>query len=267
MVKAKNAFDGLVNEVWKKELDFNELIPVMAEQAVQFVPAQPVWNDVKEVYYGHKNKHAGLYHGIDTASVSSGWEPVKKVSPNKESLEIQIKYLQTELDKLNRPTLTNEEADEVKDITNKMLGLGMFLGGSREKLNDKNALSLRDWDFHCQTPKDWNKTNAAIDYVWANFNLQDDEDAVHYKDKFFHSYHKHAKYPHITVILNVELEKYKKIWTGLDKQYWHDYVWKSNPAIATELKDPAKLRAFKQRNRAFFNMLHKMVHLDLDDCM
>lgn len=181
-----------------------------------------------------------------------------------ENIEKEIARLQAQKEKLTRPKLDETEAEDVSFIVNDLIQKGAFLGGSREKLNDFDYTSLRDWDFHVQ--KEGNYPYAPK-FIRDNFFQQDGEEAVNYEDKFFKSYWKHDTYPHITVIVNSNLTLYKKIWTKLPKSYWHNYVWKSNPMRIEELKDPAKLKKLKLQNREFFNVLHEMVELDFKDCM
>jgi hypothetical protein len=202
--------------------------------------------------------------------VFNPWAPPKTqaapTSKTPEEIKAQIDKLQEEYDRLTRTKLSNEEAEEVGKIVDEMKALGMYLGGSRQKLKDSNPFSLRDWDFHSQKPMAGEFTPASK-YIYDHFEIQDGDEAVDYQDKFFYSYHKHVDFPHITVIQNNRLSLYKKVWEQLPTDYWINYVWKSSPQIKGLLKDPRELRKFKLRNSALFNMLHDMVELDYEDVM
>jgi hypothetical protein len=223
------------------------------------------------------NKEALINYGLEVATKAPAYSlykgpPKAPSTPDFiEQTKSEIKRLQDQLKYLTRPKLSQSEALDVKRITDEMLSLGMFLSGSREKLKDRDYTTFRDWDFHAQWAEEHNPfeppTSKTVEYVYENFIVQENEEAVQYKDKFFISYWKHKTYPHITIIMNSNLTLYQKMWNKLPKQYWHNYLWKSNPSRVNELKDPNALRAFKQRSRDTFNMLYEMVELEYGDCM
>ena len=240
-----------------------------------YVDNSPPWND--QVWDNVPIKENAVWKQYKDIAVQKYSPPKKsfKLSETSEQeLRKQLANLQLKLDIITAPKFTDEEAADIKSIVEKLKGMGAFLGGSREKLNDLDYTSKRDWDFHLPVPEEqydleeFDTIYTDIGkYINQNSTRQYNDEAEMYKDNFFHSYYKNDLYPHITVIYNKDFTKYKKMWTKLDKQYWHNYIWKSNPARKIELSNPDALRAFKQRNRDFFNMLHKIVEVDLRDFM
>ena len=276
MDKAKYAkFTDVVNAV---ELYLN----MVQEQEVKYQKDKWVGKIAMPAVEYWDKEPKDLINPIKPDELKKIW--VQKYSPPKKSFKLsemseqelrkQLASLQHKLDVITAPKFTDEEAADIKSIVEKLKGMGAFLGGSREKLNDLDYTSKRDWDFHLPVQEeqyDVEKFDTIYTdigkYIHNNFTRQYNDEAEMYKDNFFHSYYKNDLYPHITVIYNKDFTKYKKMWTKLDKQYWHNYIWKSNPARKIELSNPDALRAFKQRNRDFFNMLHKIVEVDLRDFM
>lgn len=265
-----NAVEPYINRV--KE----QMVKYQNDEWINKVVVTAPWNKEPEdlIVPVEENIICEQYKDIAVPKYIQPLKICKSGEMSEQELRKQLANLQYKLDIITAPKFTDEEAADIKSIVEKLKGMGAFLGGSREKLNDLDYTSKRDWDFHLPVQEeqyDWEKFDAIYTdigkYINQNFTRQYNDEAEMYKDHFFDSYYKNDLYPHITVIYNKDFTKYKKMWTKLDKQYWHDYIWKSNPAHKVELSNPEALRAFKQRNRDFFNAVSKMVEVDLGDFM
>lgn len=173
-----------------------------------------------------------------------------------------------------------DNAHIVEKIVTKLESLGAFLGGSREKLKDRDFSTERDWDFDVQNEKtieefNWTatiqKTTPLSNYINAEFFNAAFEETEGYdnpfnKDQDFVGYYKHYLFPHITIIVRENLSRYVKMWEKIDLEFWKTFLWKSNPEFLTDANyDPTGHKIIRQ---AIIAQLYKMTDPPtLKDCM
>ena len=136
-----------------------------------------------------------------------------------------------------------------------------YLGGSRNKLQDFDLASDRDWDFNCRRYD----LLPAVDQEWIRecFNKQDEPVVItfpgmlrfeimqsnsEYKDTQFAGYWKHKIYPQVTLIERHDLALYMEAFEDIDLDYWKSKLWKSNPDQSSTLSRDDQVR--------YFNMLY-----------
>lgn len=166
----------------------------------------------------------------------------------------------------------------VEEVVTKLLSMGAYLGGSRQKLQDFDYSSPRDWDFNIQhfVPENlFDNYPEVNDYVFENFqyihnsDYDDTNKMDDIKDTQFIEYYKHRLFPHITVVVRKNLALYKKVFDAIPFKYWKAFMWKSEPGLG-KLSEEARTD-YKIFIRAQFDMLFAVAEqlkpLTKEDCM
>lgn len=190
----------------------------------------------------------------------------------------------------NNPTPTSrhfspEEAKEIKRIVLDLKERGFFLGGSRDKLNDRYSFdSIRDWDFNSPYFGKYVQIVEGLEnldfktgfygdkevgeYVVENFDKMPRPTNEYTIDNMFLGYWKHKVYPHITVIERYNLPLYIRAWECLDINLWGNYIWKSRPELLEKGETQEQANSRKVLTNLILNSLFEACKdPNIKDCM
>ena len=166
-----------------------------------------------------------------------------------------------------------------QEVIDKLLEMGAFLHGSRDRFKNYNIDDPTDWDFAIDqedfrnywppytdlngvyhTP---NNSELCI-YLYNNFIVQDrpdlDPETEQYGDDHLIAYYKHTDYPDITIQVKDDLELWKKVWYRTPTDYWEQYLWKSAPNTKEYIEESEEnALAWKRFARQTWNMLWQAV--------
>ena len=142
-----------------------------------------------------------------------------------------------------------------------------YLGGSRNKLQDFDITTNRDWDFQCPQfefmnnyDQDWVRecfeketpkppVEVIRDSQGITWQIAEMVESEPYTDVLFAGLWKHKLYPQITLIERKDLELYRKVFEFMDTNYWKQFMWKSNPDQTFVLSKEARTKVFNDLYR------------------